>query len=400
MTAVGTPLQAEDGRIAGLDGVRALAVLLVMTVHLYLVGCGWIGVQLFFVLSGFLITRILLVAKDKSGGAGRYFGQFYLRRSLRIFPAYYAYLLVVFGVAMLRHAANEGRLAAMAPYLLSYTYNYGLLLAEPLRSNWTSHLWSLSVEEQFYIVWPLLIWLTPRRAILPLAGAIVAAGPLLRLGVFLWARTLEHPQIPPQNIVYVFTSSHIDAFATGAALCFPAVAQRVAGLPKHWFLAAIAAAIAVGVVWSGAFILPPTPHDAPLALGFPVILYSKGQWIWGYTAINLLGAVLIAKVALQGFGKRLFQSRLMDRLGRVSYGAYLFHYVMVSWFYPLTPWLVAHAGLPTILATLLWTPLYVGCVYALSWLSFHFYETPFLKLKDRLGPRAPAPLAAPSELRS
>ena len=336
MSTEGTPLLTDDGRIAGLDGVRALAVLLVMTVHLYLVGCGWIGVQLFFVLSGFLITRILLASKDK-GGAGRYFGQFYLRRSLRIFPAYYAYLAAVFAAAALHHAANEGRLLAMAPYLLSYTYNYGLLLAEPLRSNWTSHLWSLSVEEQFYIVWPLLIWLTPRRAILPLAGAIIVAGPLLRLAVFLWARGLEHPQIPPENIVYVFTSSHIDAFATGAALCFPGVARRLADLPNRWFLAAIAAAIAAGALWSGYFILPPTPRDAPLALGFPVIMYTKGQWIWGYTAINLLGAVLIAKVALRGFGKRLFQSAPMDRLGRVSYGAYLFHYVMVSWFYPLTP---------------------------------------------------------------
>ena len=114
MSSSGAPLQAEDGRIAGLDGVRALAVLLVMTVHLYLVGCGWIGVQLFFVLSGFLITRILLAAKDRGGGAGRYFGQFYLRRSLRIFPAYYAYLLLVFGAAALRHAGNVRRLAAMA----------------------------------------------------------------------------------------------------------------------------------------------------------------------------------------------------------------------------------------------------------------------------------------------
>jgi peptidoglycan/LPS O-acetylase OafA/YrhL len=382
VTAIQTLSRAET-RIEGLDGLRGVSVLLVMLVHTGLVGCGWIGVQIFFVLSGFLITRILLEAKQQ-GSARRYFGHFYLRRSLRIFPAYYGYLVLVTLGAWLAQPVLADGLSRIAPYLYTYTYNYGLLLAEnPPDSKWLVHLWSLQAEEQFYLVWPLLLWLLPQRLLLPVIGAIVLAGPLLRAAVYFWARLLPDASISPVNTVYVFTVSHIDAFAIGAALCLPGVAPLLARFDGKLFSLAVLGVVVSGVVWNAAAGNPAGTKYAPFMLGMPVLLPAKGQWLWGYSAVNVLAAIVLSKVMLQGFGGALFRHPALNALGRVSYGAYLLHFGLTIPFMPLTAQWVASTGLPAWSGTLLWFPLYALVVYGLAGLSFRYFESPILRLKAR-----------------
>lgn len=388
-------LPDAGSRIEGLDGLRGVAVLLVMLVHIGLVGSGWVGVQIFFVLSGFLITRILLQAKE-GASAKSYFGTFYLRRSLRIFPAYYAYLLLMFAGAWLLQPSLWEGLKPLAPYLLSYTYNYGILLVDqPPASRWLVHLWSLQVEEQFYLLWPLLIWLLPRRFLLPVTLGLVLAGPLLRGAVYAWATQLDGMPISPANIVYLFTLSHIDAFAIGAAMAIPSVREGLARLPNLLFALATLAVIALGVGWNGAAGNPQGTQYAPLILGFPVLLPAKGQWLWGYSAVNLLAAILLAKAMLQGFGRGVLSHPALEALGRVSYGAYLIHFGITLLFWPLSLRWVEATGWPVWSGTLLWAPLYVLTVFALSWLSFRYFEAPILRLKSRF-PTA----GAPNEARS
>ena len=158
--------------IPGLDGLRAIAFLLVFALHTDYLQIGWIGVQFFFVLSGFLITGILLDMK-KSLPPREYFFKFYGRRFLRIFPLYYFYLLLMSGVALwlisISYRANYMQLFLdQVWYAVYYVYDFFFATVFFEHSLFLDHFWSLSVEEQFYIFWPLLILLIPEKWTKPL----------------------------------------------------------------------------------------------------------------------------------------------------------------------------------------------------------------------------------------
>ena len=141
-------------RIPALDGLRGVAVLLVMLYHANLLASGWVGVQLFFVLSGFLITRVLLQARSGTSAA-RASLHFYLRRALRIFPAYFLYLLAGLALA----AVSPWGLSADAPGFwpaMIFVYNWYRAWAPSADLRWLDHLWSLSVEEQLYLLLSLI----------------------------------------------------------------------------------------------------------------------------------------------------------------------------------------------------------------------------------------------------
>ena len=150
-------LSSISGRLTQLDGLRGLAILGVLVNHFAqfqgALQCGWAGVSLFFVLSGFLITRILLHQKKLIVENKNTFWQsisiFYIRRALRIFPLYYLIVLLM----IFFNAQNAQNLS---PYLLSYTFNFIVSASNFTGPNW---LWSLSVEEQFYLAWPAIVLL-------------------------------------------------------------------------------------------------------------------------------------------------------------------------------------------------------------------------------------------------
>lgn len=176
--------QAGERRIPSLDGLRAISIGLVLLGHLAgtsgfpvsasqgnFWSLGGFGVGIFFVISGFLITGLLMDETARTGGIG--LGRFYLRRTLRIFPPYYAYLLVI----VIASIAGAVQLAPYdAAYTLTYTSNY-----YPERSWVAGHTWSLSVEEQFYLLWPAVLLLAGVRRGLWIAGAVVLLVPVIRL---------------------------------------------------------------------------------------------------------------------------------------------------------------------------------------------------------------------------
>jgi peptidoglycan/LPS O-acetylase OafA/YrhL len=183
-------------------------------------------VQLFFVLSGFLITRILLRSKQVDAPR-QYFTVFYGRRVLRIFPVYYLYLFAVEGVywAVTGLGLRPGEPLACFHdqwgYGLTYTMDFFHGSSGYVFTRLLSHFWSLAVEEQFYLLWPLVIWLVPERHTNRFLWGVVAAGPVLRfatlrihgvegIGTWMyWDASLA---------LYVLPWSHFDAFATGALL--------------------------------------------------------------------------------------------------------------------------------------------------------------------------------------
>ncbi|MBT1515629.1 acyltransferase [Bradyrhizobium sp. SRL28] len=342
-------------RINSLDGVRGLAVSLVVLFHFGWLPVGWIGVQIFFVLSGYLITQILLQQRDR--GPGEYFGRFYWRRSLRIFPLYYIFLA---GVATSYIAAGEPRsFGADWPWLASYTANFARMRDLDVGPAFV-HLWSLSVEEQFYLVWPLVVYFTsPRSFRLVIAGTLVVA-PLIRLGIY-----LEFAGQPPDwtgRSIYGFPLSQFDAFAAGAAIaCWPI------GNPVRWFLASIAV-LAVG----GLCVLAHQHlafHSAmKWSFGYAMFLMQDGGFVWGYSLLNIAAALGIACAIRHP--PKLLNAQPIVRVGVISYGVYVYH----------VPCLLLVENLP--LAKPVLFPLYCAVVYVLAELSFRFVETPFLRLKD------------------
>ena len=373
-----------------LDGFRALCVIAVFLFHSLFLDFGWTGVQAFFVLSGFLITGVLLEAKEVHAGAGPFFRGFYARRILRIFPVYFAYigLVVLVGAVGVGSAefteALRAHNAGHVPPLLVYLYNFARINAG-LGSPFFGHLWTLSIEEQFYLLWPLCAFLLSRRGFARLCVVLVVAGPLVRWVELLALQQMTGNQDPPAKIVYFLTSSHLDAFAIGALLNFgkefPAV-QRITKLPGRTVLLCM---LLLGAVL---MLAAKRAHlgQSLSSLGWPLYMSQFGLPVWGYTALNLGFMLAIAKAADIG----LLRWRALQRLGKVSYGFYIFHLPVI--------WIAArvshiHRGafdLPNLVVGIL--------AFATTWLlaeaSFRLFESRFLRLKLRFPTTARDPVSS------
>jgi len=197
-----------------LDGLRGIAILLVVVFHNFgfidFFFFGWLGVDLFFVLSGFLITGILLKSVGKPG----YLRNFYFRRILRIFPLYYLLLIVCFFIlpfiSSLKPQLDYN--SHHQVYFWTYTQNWLFALSPPANSNYLIHLWSLGVEEQFYLIWPLLIlWIRKPKTLLVIVATLLAGVLIFRS--WLWVNKIEGLQY---FSLYAF--SRIDGICIGCML--------------------------------------------------------------------------------------------------------------------------------------------------------------------------------------
>ena len=139
---------------------------------------GWVGLQIFFVLSGFLITKILLASREKS--LKDFLRQFFLRRALRIFPLYYGYLVFLLLLFFAFHEPKD--ILSYSTYLFTYSYNFSILSNDWEFSRMYVHLWSLSVEEQFYLVWPFAVYFLSVSSLKKLMVGLILVIPLFKIG--------------------------------------------------------------------------------------------------------------------------------------------------------------------------------------------------------------------------
>ena len=345
--------------VRSLDGVRGIAVSLVVVFHFGFFSPGWVGVQIFFVLSGYLITGILLREKDRA--LGDYLGRFYWRRSLRIFPLYFIYLTAC--CAMYKSAGEPGSLASDWPFLVTYTANFGRLRESDIGPAFV-HLWSLAVEEQFYLLWPLLVYFLPLSTFKRLVATLLIVCPIIRLGLFFAFQGHDADWVG-RNI-YGLPISQFDAFAAGAAI----ILWRLDRLPsaRGWLVASI---LLLG--FCGFSVLT---HDhyfyrsaMKSSLGYSMYLLPCWGFVWGYSLLNLVAALGIA-CALQSKLKFLENTALV-RIGVISYGIYVYHVPLGM--------IMHHWGLSSPLDFVL----YITLVLLVSEFSFRFIETPFLRTKDR-----------------
>lgn len=336
-----------------LDGLRAAAVSMVLYAHFFAAGdshWGHMGVRLFFVLSGFLITRLLLDARSAAlFEPATALKSFYARRALRIFPPYFGMLGILWLVNL--EGAREGWLWH-ALYLSNFWY--------ALKDAWTPwvlcHTWSLSIEEQFYVAWPLIVLLTPRHLLGRFCVGVIACSLAYR---FYWPLTgepsLARDLLPPASM---------DALAAGALL---AVHRSTAMSWPRWMT----------VSW-----LPLSSLSLVLLWGRSTSTGPVLDWlVWiGLEAFPLIPLAMVVGCASTGFGGRvggLLQLPPLTALGRVSYGVYLLHPVVLALVVSAQAWIplnVAEQGLGRLLvagsATLI--------VATLSWFAF---EKPLNALK-------------------
>ena len=372
---------ALGGKLPALDGLRGLAIGGVLACHFLnawpgtapldraavaALGLGWAGVDLFFVLSGFLITGILL---DGLGAPGWWSG-FHVRRALRIFPLYYLALALFGLLGPALGLVDPWTFGRWGWWYWSYLGNWAYPARQVIPA--LSHFWSLGVEEQFYLAWPAVVLLAGRRRLALVAGGLVLAGPLLRAGIVAagW----------PVGSAFRVTPGRVDALALGAllAVLFRSPAGRAA-LRRAWPLAAVAGGAGF------------------LALGAPLgyDMHARALEVWSHSLLAIgFGGLLAGAVVTEGTDhplRRLLGSRPLAVLGRYSYGLYVWHYLVhVGALEALRarPW--GAALLATRAGYLAYALAGSGASLALAWASFHLVEQRFLALKDRLAPRPAA----------
>ena len=284
-----------------LDGLRALAILMVFVHHAFRVPLLWCGVDLFFILSGYLITSILLRDRDHLS-FGAMLGRFYLRRAERILPAYIVCLLLI---ATLVPVAWHRLWPFYAFFLQNVPYAAGWI-----GSNALVPLWSLAVEQHFYLVWPPLVYFLPRRWLAPSMLTLLFGVPVLR-GACTHLFTYSEP-------IYCLTPFRIDAMAAGAlaALWLP-------GCKPDRAIRAGQLAMAVGLIAYAALAMHPWFRRPANTVSFNALAYSLNILVLG-------GLFLWVRSVERGPLYRIFASAPMRWLGRISYMFYLLHLLVLE----------------------------------------------------------------------
>jgi peptidoglycan/LPS O-acetylase OafA/YrhL len=374
---------AFAARLPTLDGIRGLAIGLVLCHNLQLLDDphgvlarlfemgldrGWVGVQLFFVLSGFLITGILLDTQS----APNHFRSFFARRALRIFPVYYLMLLVVLVLLPLlgvTHNIPPPGLQSQLPFWLYY-------------ANWTapsgpsqftlSHVWSLAVEEQFYWIWPLVLYRLSVRQCLIVCVSVAGAALAIRMG-------MVAANMNPEAM-YKFSFCRMDALALGGAA---AAAMRLPGAAQwlgRWRGTVLSFALLL--LLAGLLVTRGYGRVSPLTQGV------------GYSVLALVFCLFIALAANADQGRdhgvaRALRAAPLRALGKYSYGMYVFHWPLHEL---LGVRVLAALGVQRS-GDVLTSVLYIGAAgtasLLLAMLSYHFIEAPILGWK-RLFEAAPS----------
>jgi len=380
-----------------LDGVRGIAILVVVLHNLtledlaapnaplrllrVLTAVGWSGVTLFFALSGYLITSILLRTRERP----RYFRNFFARRVLRILPLYYVALVLVLVLAPRVLTLPGWFLDETKHQIWFWFYLSNWVLPLGLGIGVLNHFWSLAVEEQFYLAWPFVVrYVTARRlAMLCVGLAVLALASRVAIRATGFVSAVAN---------YSWTTSRIDGLALGALVAVLADNPRAVAVIERWrgrLLVAVAVAVLGLAGASGGF---GRHHPLVDTIGYSVLAVG---------AALLVSLAVRANARKSGVAYGIFSNAGLRWLGRYSYGIYVFHgilcligpaYVPEKWMHPTKtlPYLAVAYGYIAIMATI---------SLALAYASFHLMEKRFLAMKrwfapDGGGAAAVAPVAA------
>jgi peptidoglycan/LPS O-acetylase OafA/YrhL len=375
------------GHVLELDGVRGIAVLLVIVFHfggtipaganrlqvIYgnITGIGWSGVSLFFVLSGFLITGILLRTKQSRN----YVKSFYVRRALRILPLYYVsvFLFFDFGLPLARKFfPTNNSVRAWSAYgsfeqvwywlhISNFHSAFGILVSSPV-----GHFWSLACEEQFYFIWPWIVLFLSERALTWVCSVLVTVCITFRfLPIF-------HSLLSVNPDIGRLTPFSVEPLLIGALLAIGLNHSRFIGLAKRLapvgFIVGLGALI-IAASWAGST----DPRFSPI----PTV---------GMTALDLLFASVIAYGAVNrgsaSIGCSVLRNRAFTQCGKYSYAMYIFQ-TPIRYVLLIVPIRQRLAAMGSFLGSALSILIGIALSYGMARCSWKLIEQPFLKLKDR-----------------
>jgi peptidoglycan/LPS O-acetylase OafA/YrhL len=372
MTISSRSVANPDTHIPVLDSIRGFAAVSVALFHFQLafklaeplnqiLGFGWSGVDLFFTLSGFLITRILIGAVGESN----YFKTFYIRRTLRIFPLYYAALFVAVILCLVLY----GYVPAGIAWYFSYLQNFSIIFFREERLNWIGHFWTLAIEEQFYLVWPLIVYLCRGRHLLLVSSAGLLLSLVLRFLL------VDGQALSPWEADR-FTPTHLDSILAGvfiAALLLHLRSVEAVLMAKRAFGAALAAGLILIIALGGWRAPPEASYDA-----VPDIVGCLGRLLLFAGLIGL--AVLTDRTRVAFLLWKPFQL-----CGRYSYCLYVIHvpvHIAFVRYAHLPDFLMRHLPGP-FTAFAAYTLIVGGLCLAVCHLSWTFFEQPILSLRSR-----------------
>jgi peptidoglycan/LPS O-acetylase OafA/YrhL len=376
-------MNSRSYNIRALDGIRGLAIILVMLHHFEILipasnpavaaaklafSFGWMGVDLFFALSGFLITGILLDSRS----AKNYFSAFYARRVLRIFPLYYSVLTVVLiAAALIRPRPRSLPVVADQKLYYLYLVNWLGLWKGPWGANFLAHFWSLAVEEQFYLVWPLCVWLLIRRNLARMAVVASLTALLVRI---VWLA-----QTGPSQAIVCATVTRMDSLLCGSlgAILFRDV-RVLNTLRKYspWTACTALSCFAVGGAWLRAVRGPGSKLFFIESIGFTLLAV-------GFSALILHTALTDGEATLT---QRVLRNKVLSKFGKYSYGIYVYHVPLLGASLALTK-----ERFGSVKGQLWFGALSVALLFAGSFLiaviSYEGFERRFLNLKRYFEPK-------------
>jgi peptidoglycan/LPS O-acetylase OafA/YrhL len=371
-----SPHKGQLGRWPALDGLRALAVVLVMFNHLDLSGIfggGSIGVDIFFVLSGFLITTLLIGEFEKTDRIN--FGAFYARRALRLLPALAAVIVVAVLLVTLVHELHlfKSETLTTLPFVIFFVGNWARVF-DFNALGVLAHTWSLGIEEQFYLVWPLLfVLLAARRRRELVALVLTGIAGLVMVYRFVLLSMGQHPWS-----LYFRTDTHCDGLLIGCALAFWLASGKMASpVVERLFRWATVPALLIIL-----FISELIDNNDPKQFHF-MVAYGLGVSV-------LCSAVLIANQVTSPLPElaSILKAPIVVWIGRRSYGLYLWHFLIYR---SVGSFFREHH--PTNTDRITELALKVGISFIVAAISYKVIEMPALRLKRRFQPTEAVPVA-------
>lgn len=367
--------------INSLDGIRGFGIFFVICYHFIvlsfppeqhtLLGFSWIWIQMFFVQSGYLITDILLNSKDKPFAV--YAGQFYWRRILRIFPVYFMYIGAFAVLYLVFHKPED--FGDRAPFLFSFTYNYTRVMQHidffSVDGIWFVHFWSLAVEEQFYLIWPVLVFFLDEKKIKFVIISVILAVPVFRFWFTDYILASGYEPKLAGEITYAFTLSQFDAFMIGAAIPIFKLRDRIQQ-PGKWALVALVVVLGAGLT---NYLLLQSSGQAIhwSSLGISVADVRNFQHVWSYSLINVLFALVILYL-IRGDYTGVFENNWLVNIGKIVYGMYIYHFGVLYIMSKVDQKLIHSFPISFAISFVV--------IFGLAFVSYNYFEKKFLALKD------------------
>ncbi len=401
--------------IKSLDGMRGLFCIVVIIAHWKLafpiLPIGWEAMQVFFVMSGFLITRILVHEKQRLNELKPYLKNFYLKRVFRIFPLYFGYLILMSivrfsfrGVGFIQ--AQTAELEHSGVWLYTYLYNFktwfNFQAGTPFEDTaFFAHLWSLSLEEQFYLVFPFIIYFLNGKVLKTVIAAMVIIPVFLKIGGYPYLMSVNPDETWSILLIYRNIIFQFDSLAIGAAAAI--FSFNWIRNPKTWFYI-----LFVGFLSIYAFHYPMirdaftdlsvVPYDIFITngklnmlgyihfLGHPEMLHYGHQYAYVIPIVNVWCFLMVLS-AKKGnvVMKPLLENSFIVYLGKISYGLYVYHFaLLVVLIKVLNSVLPMHPGqLPHVLHFIIFI-VFFAILILISDISFKYFESYFLKMKRKL----------------